>query len=102
MIEVTVRHEGELDLAVMRITRVEDRGNGLADYVVEIVVERGQAIGIHNRVIHSFPRQRYNVLGLLKLALETLTEEEMRIEGGFSRPSDLARRLKLAWRTIPR
>jgi hypothetical protein len=82
VIEVKITCKGS-DLGLVRISNIDMNKDGTADYVVEIIVERGDSIGIHNRVIHSFPRSEYNVLGLLKQALETLSEEEFRFSGDF-------------------
>lgn len=92
MIEVIVRLNGREELARIRITNLSGLAE-LAEYAVEFAVHRGQAIGLHRRRVEGFPRLQYNVLGLLRLALNTLTEEEMRIEGGFASPSDLLREL---------
>ena len=84
MIEVEVKLNGLSPLALIRISNVKMHSDGTSDYVAELVVERGQALGIHSRVIAHYPRKTYNVLGLLKAVMDSLTEEEMRLKGGYS------------------
>lgn len=60
-----------------------------SDWVVEFGIDRGDgALGLHSRMVHSFPHKQFNVLGLLKIALLTLTAEELSLESETG-PSNL-------------
>lgn len=95
MIEVTVKMKGgKHELARIRITKVENRGD-LADYSVQLAVDTGVGPAIYQRAVFNFPRKDLNILALIRLALETLEEKELKLDGDpdTSHPSDLARRL---------
>lgn len=80
------------ELAYIKIINIsDDSGEDYPDYVAEFAVERYAAVGLHRRVIRNFPRLRYNVLALVRQALETLEPRELELERNVS-PSDLARR----------
>lgn len=83
MIEVTITAKGgNLELARIRIENVggnEEFGN----YSVHFAVNRAMtAVGLHQRGFDNFPRTRYNVLALLRQALNTLDEKELELEDG--------------------
>lgn len=78
-----------------------------ADYTVKYAVERGSAVGLHTRWIYAFPRKEFNALALVRQALNTLDEKELRLERNFDPDapeatvsSDLARRLNRPMREI--
>jgi hypothetical protein len=79
--------------------------NEVADYSIQIVLDIGASeIVAIQRKVESFPRKRYNVLGLLQLALDTLTEKELYLADeadiDADRASDLGRRLDRALRAL--
>jgi len=65
------------------------------DYSVQIAVNTGAGVAMYQRAVHNFPRKRFNVLGLMKIALDTLNEKELYLDADPDAPStsDLARRL---------
>jgi hypothetical protein len=71
----------------------------VGDYSVQIALHDGaNGISLIQRKVEGFPRRRYNVLGLLQLALDTLSETELYLDPSASiddarRTSDLARKL---------
>lgn len=96
MIEVSITsHGGKRELAKIRIENVtdyeilENPDYDHGDYSVQFVVDRCMAIGTHRRGMWGFPRTKYNVLGLLLQALNTLDPKELELEDGTS-ASDLA------------
>lgn len=95
MIEVVIRHKGSnTELGRIEIENVSNRGYE-ADYSVRYMVERVKGIGIHQRPMMSFPRAQYNVLALLLQALNTLSEDELRLDDP---PDNLPKRKRLPWR----
>lgn len=98
MIEVIILKDDE-PLAHVQIKKVVESVDGqFADYSVKYAVERGSAVGLHQRSIDLFPRMHYNVLALVRQALLTLEPKELKLEDGFdvdeaSVSQDLARRL---------
>lgn len=105
MIEVVVLKNGE-PIAHVEIKNIETSVHGtMANYSVKYAVERGSAVGLHTRLIHHFPRTKYNALALVRQALTTLEERELELEEGFDVDqapvsTDLARRLSGAVREI--
>lgn len=95
MIEVHIYRtddEHQEALAIVRIERLDAYDVPEAgDYSVRFAVERVGAVGLHQRQIIGFPRLKYNVLALVKQALETLEPSELELEDGVS-PPDMARR----------
>lgn len=87
MIEVIISDE-EGELARITLEKITDHPDGTADYSARYAVERGNAVGIHQRRLDNFPRLEYNALALLLQALNTLDESELRLEDGTS-ASDL-------------
>jgi hypothetical protein len=57
------------------------REDGTADYVVKFSADRVSGTGYHRRAIHRFPKDQFNHLALLRQALMTLDEEELRHDG---------------------
>lgn len=102
MIEVTVRVNGEDEVAYIRIENVTPEETEYADYSIHFAVDRALgAVGVHQRGVAGFPRLRYNALALVRQALATLEPYELELEHGTS-PSDLARRFSGARRSLPR
>ncbi len=83
MIQVSIR-ENSKEYALITIEKLETFPDGTADYSVKFVAHRGTAIGIHQRVLHYFPHRKYNVLAMLKQALETLSESELEMEEEYT------------------
>lgn len=87
MIEVVIRHkESQAELGRIEIEDVTIGGNktdDIGDYSVRIGVERIGSVGIIQRGLIRFPRRRYNVLALLKQALETLEPEDLELDGPY-------------------
>lgn len=102
MIEVIIRNPAtDTELARITIKNIEGETGDLASYSVKFAVERGTAVGLHQRAIDNFPRKKYNVLALLRQALATLEPKELELERDFdpddheeTGPSNLARRLR--------
>src|SRR3954454_7002618 len=106
---IVVRIFKETDKAETELARIEIRNirkiGDISNYSVKYAVERGMAVGIHQRGIDEFPRLRYNVLALVLQALNTLSPKELELEDDFNPdeapvPTDLARRLGRALRSI--
>lgn len=73
-----------------------------ADYSVQLGVERGKAVGLHQRMLYGFPRLELNVWGLLHWILRDISEQNpeiLELEDGTS-PRDLERRQRGAMRAI--
>lgn len=92
MIYVTVTDDEGTELAQVRIENIGDGDDPeWGRYSAEFAVERVGAIGLHRRSF-IFKRLHGNVLGLLQVALSTLSIEELELENAPIGPSDLARR----------
>lgn len=83
MIEVHIMSKGGThELGVIRITNMEESGDPeYGSYSVEFGVDTAAGFAIYQRSIYAFPRKRFNVLALLKQALETLDEKELSLDG---------------------
>lgn len=80
VIEVIIRHKGsEVELGRIEIENVSGDGE-FGNYSVRFGVDRIKAVGLHRRAMLNFPRTKYNVLGLLLQALNTLEPAEMEFE----------------------
>ena len=75
---ILIGEEGEL--GKITLEKITDHPDGSADYSARFAVDRVGAVGMHQRVIHGFPRTEYNVLALLLQALNTLEPEELSLE----------------------
>lgn len=101
MIEVKLTsRDGKLELGRIRIENQEVHEDGTADYSVQFAVDRVGAVGLHQRSIRHFPRDKYNVLALLRQALETLDPKELKLEPGTT-SSDMAREKRGALPPFP-
>ena len=101
MIEVSVKVNG-VEVAVAEIVNVKMHDDGTADYVATFEVDRMGARGRHRKPLFGFPRTQYNVLGLLKLALDSLHPRDLELETDGTGTSDLARRQREAGAALPR
>jgi len=101
MIEVSVKVNGK-EVAVASIENVKMHADETADYVATFEVDRMGARGRHRRMLYGFPRTRYNALGLLKLALDSLNPQDLELETDGTGASDLARRQRGAGTALPR
>lgn len=82
MIEVIIRHAGsEAELGRITIENVSDEAGEFGNYSVKFGVEKVASVGVHQRGLVNFPRTKYNVLGLLLQALNTLEPRELELEG---------------------
>lgn len=92
------RHE----LAVIRITNLEDSSDPeYGNYSIEFGVDTVDGWAIYQRSIESFPRRKYNTLALIRQALNTLEEKELRLDGDIDAPrpqGDARSSRRLAWR----
>ena len=82
MIEVIIRHAGsEVELGRIEIENLETGDEEFGNYSVRFGVDRNEAVGLHQRAMLNFPRDQYNVLGLLLQALNTLEPGELELDG---------------------
>ena len=79
-VEAKLYLDGKIEIGRIDITEVGRNFDGTVDYAVEFGVDRIGAIGLHSRVVLAFPAAQYNVLALLKQALETLSPKELELE----------------------
>lgn len=88
---ITVRIDNHLkELCQIRLEQIHSSGD-VSDWIVEFGIDRGDgALGLHSRKVYNFPHKQFNVLGLLKVALLSLTTEELSLESEPS-SSDLER-----------
>lgn len=100
MIEVIIRHAGsEVELGRIEIENVDTQPLAeYASYSVRFGVEKIGAVGIHQRGILHFPRQKYNVLALLLQALNTLSEDELKFVGDWEERDPMAKLKELGRR----
>lgn len=101
MIEVVItKNAGKFELARVRMTNLTSSLDpSYGDYSLEFAVNTIDGVAIYQRSVYAFPRKEYNVLGLMKLALETLDEKELSLDGDPDGPdarhsSNLARGLE--------
>lgn len=105
MIEVSIMLHKKQELGSIRIENLEDSDDPeLGNYSIQFGVDTGEGFAVYQRTVYAFPRQKLNVLALIRLALETLEEKELSLDsppsdtssstsGHASSPSDLERRL---------
>lgn len=66
--------------ALVEIEKLRTHSDGTADYSVMFTVDDVVSVTKRRRIVHSFPRTRYNSLALLRIALETLEPNELELE----------------------
>ena len=89
MITVKIEDQNK-ELAQIRLEQINS-SRDVSDWIVEFGIDRGDgALGLHSRKVYNFPHKQFNVLGLLKVALLSLTTEELSLESEPS-SSDLER-----------
>lgn len=94
MIEVTLTHVGSgVELGRITIENVQMNDDGTADYSIRFGVDRHEAVGIHQRALFGFPREKYNVFALLLQALSTMEPDELRLDGDLSSKQPLKKEL---------
>jgi hypothetical protein len=86
MIEVIIRHvDTDSELARVEIENISPSSQDvLGTYSIRFAVERISSIGLHQRLIDNFPKRQYNVLALLRQALMTLDNDELKLEGEWT------------------
>lgn len=91
MLSVAITKDG-VRIGNLVIVKLEESLNReLADYKVEIFVERGgDVVATHRRVLKDFPRRSVNSVGLLKAALNLFDSESLGLEDDFD--SDIPHR----------
>lgn len=100
MITVTIK-SGRKELARIQIENMDGIVSEFADYSAQFAVDTGDGgLAMYQRRIDQFPRRRYNVLGLLRLALSALDEKDLTLDADpdARRSSNLERRLpRVVW-----
>jgi hypothetical protein len=106
MIEVFICLNEE-PLGYIKIANTGESIDDTSNYLVQFGIDRGSSVGVHSRLLHFFPRKKYNVFALLLQALQTLNEKELELESGYDIdspealvPADLARRFSGTVREI--
>lgn len=101
MILVTIT-SGDHELGLVRITNLEDSDDPeYGNYSIELGVDTAAGFAVYQRSIESFPRKKFNALALLRQALNTLEEKELRLDGDITAPRsprDARLSRSLAWR----
>lgn len=110
MLSVAITKDGEKVGKLVVVKLDESLGGELADYKVEMLVERGDGVvAVHRRVLESFPRKSVNSIGLLKAALNLFDSESLGLEDDFDSDtplrdeagsSDMERRLETVVRHL--
>ena len=92
------------ELAIIRIHRIDAPGDPYAmfgDYSVEVLVEKGEALGIHQRGLTGFKRLEGNCLSLLMAALVEFLDNPEVFQLAIS-PHDMARPRRRTLRKLQR
>lgn len=101
MIRVKIK-VGNREIALIRITNLEDSDDPeFGNYSIEFGVDTAEGFAVYQRSIEAFPRRKYNALALLRQALNTLDEKELRLDGDIDSPrppDDAGISRRLAWR----
>lgn len=98
MITVTVtKSGGKHELARIEIENVTGSTQETGEYSVRFVVDTGSGPAIYQRRIDSFFRRRYNVLALLRIALDTLMEKELSLDRDPDAHHSEQHRKRLPW-----
>lgn len=85
LLSVVITKDGNR-LGKLTISKINEYMDGeLADYKVEVAVERGNdVVSVHRRILSSFPRKSLNSIGLLKAALALFDSESLGLEDDFT------------------
>jgi hypothetical protein len=94
MIEVTIK-SGRKELGRIQIENVSESAEEFGDYSIQFGVDTGDGVAVYQRKVLHFNRKKHNVLGLIRIALDTLTEKELFLDSDpdASHSPNLARRL---------
>lgn len=96
MLRVIIQKSNGHELARIDIENVTRTRTEHGDYSVQFAVDTGDGnLAMYQRRVENFPRKRYNVLGLLRLALSALDEKELTLDTDPDAPGspDMERRL---------
>lgn len=94
-------------LARLTITKlVGSESDEVADYMVKLVVDRGDDIvGVHRRVLESWPRNALNSMAMLKAALNLFDGKDLGLEDDYGNSntgsSDMEREERRALPALP-
>lgn len=79
MIEIVVTDTARGEVARLEITEDPDSQPHpeLCGYMVKVIVDRGDTVGMHQRYINNWPKNAFNTVGLLKAAINELTNEDL-------------------------
>lgn len=93
-LEISIK-KGRTELARIKITNISHTVSEHGDYSVHFAVDTGEGFAVYQRRVERFPRKRYNVLALLRLALSALEEKDLTLDTDpdARHSSDMARRL---------
>ena len=95
MIEVIILHkETQTELARLEIENVTPGDGEYADYSVQLGVEKGRSVGVHQRGIFGFPRKQYNVLALVLQALNSLDPRDLQFDGEWDLRPKMTKAIK--------
>lgn len=89
--KVRVTDDEGKELAELRIDYIGLVSPSEARYSVQVVTDRGDAIGLHQRAVY-YNFHLNNPLALVKLALDSLDPESFELEDEHPSPPDMARR----------
>ena len=96
MIEVIIK-SGRKELGRIKIEHLSGSEATFGDYSIQFGVDTGEGFAVYQRSVDHFPRKRYNVLALLRIALSALEEKELTLDADpdqdATSPSNLARGL---------
>ena len=99
MIEVTIKSSSGRERSTIVIEAVEEHDDGTTDCIAKFSVMESGSLTTRRRPLWGFQTGKYNNLGLLLLALQSLTEEELKREVGSS---DMEREERRAGLALPR
>jgi len=90
------------DVANVDIRPLGEAKGELQDYVVQVVIDKGEAVGKYTRIVYDWPKDATNPLALLKAALALVDTEMTAVEGEVSgRSPDMERGLDRSLQTLP-
>lgn len=79
MINITITDSVRGEVARLEIAEDPDSPPHLelCGYTVKVIVDRGDTVGMHQRYISNWPKNAFNTVGLLKAAINELTNEDL-------------------------